>query len=63
MYWHIKDVIMKLLPPRNERRMSKRYWCKRLGCIDGCAALILQNRFGLYGFLDIFSGLEKFMKE
>jgi hypothetical protein len=54
---------MKFLPPRSERRMSKCYWYKRLGYIEGCAALVLKDPFGLYGFLDVFSGLEKFMKE
>jgi hypothetical protein len=63
MYWHIEDMIMKFLPPRNERRMSKCYWYKRLGCIKDCAALILKNPSCLHGFFDIFSRLEKFMKE
>jgi hypothetical protein len=63
MYWHIEDMIMKFLPPRSERRISKWYWYKRPRCIDGGAALILKNPFCLYGFLDVFSGLEKFMKE
>jgi hypothetical protein len=63
MYWHIKDMIMKFLPLRNERRMSKCYWHKGLGCIKGCAALVLKNPFFFYGFLDVLSGLEKFMKK
>jgi hypothetical protein len=63
MCWHIKDMIMKFMPPRNERRMSKCYWHKRLGCIEGCAALILKNPSFLHGFLDILSGLEEFMEE
>jgi hypothetical protein len=63
MYWHIKDMIIKFLPPSNERRMSNCYWHKRLGCIRGCAALVLKNPFCFYGFFDVLSGLEKFMKE
>jgi hypothetical protein len=63
MYWHIKDMIMKFLPPRNERRMSKCYWHKELGCIEGRAALILNNTSCLHGFLDILSRLEEFMEE
>jgi hypothetical protein len=63
MYWHIEDMIVKFLPPGSERRMSKCYWYKRLGCIDGCAALILKNPSCLHGFLDIFPRLEKFMKK
>jgi hypothetical protein len=56
-------MIMKLLPPRSEGRMSKCCWYKRPRCINGFTACILKDPFGLYGFLDIFSGLEKFMKE
>jgi hypothetical protein len=63
MYWHIKDVIMKFLPPRNEIRMSDCYWHKRPGCINSCAALVLKNPSCLHGFLDILSGLEEFMEE
>jgi hypothetical protein len=48
---------MKFLSPWNERRMSKCYWHKRLGCIEGCAALILKNPSCFYRFLDILSGL------
>jgi hypothetical protein len=54
---------MKFLPPRNERRVSKCYWHKRLGCIEGRAALILKNPSCLHGFLDILFGLEEFMEE
>jgi hypothetical protein len=61
MYWHVKNVIMKFLPPKDERRMSKCYWHKRLGCIKSCAAFILKDPSYFYGFLDILSGLEKFM--
>jgi hypothetical protein len=63
MHWHIEDVIMKFFPPRSEGGMSKCYWYKRVRCIDGFAACILKNPFCLYGFLVIFSGLEKLMKE
>jgi hypothetical protein len=63
MYWHVKDMIMKFLPPRSERRMSKCYWHKGLGCIKGCAALVLKNPFCFYRFFDVLSGLEKFMKK
>jgi hypothetical protein len=63
MYWHIKDMIMKFLPPMNERRMSKCYWHKGLGCIEGRAALILKNPSCLHGFLDILSRLKEFMEE
>jgi hypothetical protein len=63
MYWQIKDMIMKLLPPRNERRMRKCYWYKGLGCIEGCVALILKNPSCLHGFLDILSRLEEFMEK
>jgi hypothetical protein len=54
---------MKFLPPRSEGGMSKYCWYKRSRCINGFAAYILKDPFGMYGFLDIFSGLEKFMKE
>jgi hypothetical protein len=63
MYWHIKDVIMKFLPPGNERSMSDCYWHKKPGCINSCAALVLKNPSCLHGFLDILSGLEEFMEE
>jgi hypothetical protein len=63
MYWHIKDMIMKFLPPKNERRVSDCYWHKRPGGINFGAALVLKDPFCLYGFLDILSGLEEFMKE
>jgi hypothetical protein len=63
MYWHIEDVIMNFLPPRRKRGMSYCYWHKRPGCINSSAALVLEDPFFLYGFLDIFSGLEEFMKE
>jgi hypothetical protein len=63
MYWHIKDMIMKFLPPRNERRVSDCYWHKRPGCINSCAALVLEDPFCLHGFIDILSGLEEFMTE
>jgi hypothetical protein len=63
MYWHIKDMIMKFLPPRNIRGVSNCNWHKRLGCIEGCASLILKNHSCLHGFLDVLSGLEKFMEE
>jgi hypothetical protein len=63
MYWHIKYMIMKFLPLRNERRMSKCYWHKGLGCIEGRAALILKDPSCLHGFLDILSRLEEFMEE
>jgi hypothetical protein len=56
-------MIMKFLPPRNERRMSDYYWHKRLGCIKSCVALVLKNPSFLHGFLDILSGLEEFMEE
>jgi hypothetical protein len=32
-------------------------------CIEGRAALILKNPSCFYGFLDILSGLEKFMEK
>jgi hypothetical protein len=54
---------MKFLPPRNIRGVRKCYWHKRLGCIEGCDALILKNVSCLHGFLDVLSGLEKFMEE
>jgi hypothetical protein len=54
---------MKFLPPKNERRMSKCYWHKGLGCIEGRAALILKDPSCLHGFLDILSRLEEFMEE
>jgi hypothetical protein len=54
---------MKFLPPKNERRMSKCYWHKGLGCINSRAAFILKNPSYFYGFLDILSGLEKFMEK
>jgi hypothetical protein len=57
MYWHIEDMIMKFLPPRNERRMSKCYWYKRPGCIDGGAALILKNLFACMDSLTPSLGL------
>jgi hypothetical protein len=41
----------------------KEGWHKRLGCMEGCAALILKNPSCFYGFLDILSRLEKFMEE
>jgi hypothetical protein len=63
VYWHIKNVIVKFLPPRNERRVSQCYWHKGLGCIEDCAALVLKNPSCFYGFLDVLSGLEKFMKK
>jgi hypothetical protein len=63
VYWHVENVIMKFLPPTNERRMSKYYWHERLGCIKGRAALILKNSSCFYGFLDILFGLEKFMEK
>jgi hypothetical protein len=63
MYWHVKDVIMKFLPPRNERGMSRCYWHKWLGCINSCAAFILKNPSCFRGFFDILSRLEKFMEE
>jgi hypothetical protein len=63
VYWHVKDMIMNFLPPRNERRMSKCYWHKGLGCIKGCTALVLKIPSCFYGFLDVLSGLEKFMKK
>jgi hypothetical protein len=63
MYWHIKDMIMKFLPPMNKRGMSYYYWHKRPGCINSCAALVLKDPFCLNGFLDILFGLEEFMKE
>jgi hypothetical protein len=56
-------MIMKFLPPRNERRMSDYYWHKRPGCIKSCVALVLKNPSCLHGFLDILSGLEEFMEE
>jgi hypothetical protein len=56
MYWHVKNVIMKFLPPKDERRISKCCWHKGLGCIKSCAAFILKNP-------SCFSGLEKFMEE
>jgi hypothetical protein len=63
MYWHIKVMIMKFLPPGSERGMSDYYWHKRPRCINSCAALILKDPFCLHGFLDILSRLEEFMKE
>jgi hypothetical protein len=63
MYWHIKDMIMKFLSARNKRGMSYCYWHRRSGGINSCAALVLKDPFCLYGFLDVLSGLEEFMKE
>jgi hypothetical protein len=63
MYWHIEDVIMKLLPPRSKGGMSYCYWHKRVRCINSWAALILKDPFCLQGFLNILFGLEEFMKE
>jgi hypothetical protein len=56
-------MIMTFLPPRNIRGVRNCYWHKRLGCIKGCAALVLKNPSCLHGFLDILSGLEEFMEE
>jgi hypothetical protein len=63
VYWHVKNVIMKFFPPKDERRMSKCCWHKGLGCIKSHAAFILKNSSCIYGFLDILSGFEKFMKK
>jgi hypothetical protein len=63
MYCHIKDVVMKFLPPRSKRGMSYCFWHKRPGCINSWAALILEDPFFLQGFLDILAGHEEFMKE
>jgi hypothetical protein len=52
---------MKFSTPKNERRVSKCYWHKGLGCINSRAAFILKNPSFFHGFLDILSGLEKFM--
>jgi hypothetical protein len=56
-------MIMKFLPPKDERRMSKCCWHKGLGCIKSYAAFILKDPSCLYGFLDTLSRLEKFMEE
>jgi hypothetical protein len=63
MYWHIEDVVMKFLPPRNERRMSDCYWRKKPRGTYNCAALVLKNPSCLHGFLDTLSGLEELMEE
>jgi hypothetical protein len=63
MHWHIEDVIVEFLPPRSKREMNKCYWHKWIGYVNGFTTCVLKNPFSLYGFLDIFSGLEKFMKE
>jgi hypothetical protein len=56
-------MIVEFLPPISKRKMNKCYWHKRVGYVNGFTACILKNPLGMYGFLDIFSGLEKFMKE
>jgi hypothetical protein len=56
-------MIMKFLPPKDERRMSKCPWHEGLGCIKSCVAFILKDSSCFYGFLDTLSSLEKFMEE
>jgi hypothetical protein len=63
VYWHVKNVIMKFLPPKDERGMSKCCWHKGLGCIKSYVAFILKDPSCFYGFLDTLSRLEKFMEE
>jgi hypothetical protein len=63
VYWHVKNMIMKFLPPKDERRMSKCPWHEGLGCIKSCVAFILKDSSCFYGFLDTLSSLEKFMEE
>jgi hypothetical protein len=63
VYWLVKNMIMKFLLPKDERRMSKCCWHKGLGCIKSCGAFILKDPSFFYGFLDTLSRLEKFMEE
>jgi hypothetical protein len=62
MYWLIEDMIMKLLPPGNEKRMSYLFWYKGPS-INGWTALIFKDTFGLQAFFYFLSGLEEFMKK
>jgi hypothetical protein len=55
-------MIMKLLPPGGEKRMSYCCWCKGPG-INGWATLILKDSSGLYAIFDFLSGFEEFMEE
>jgi hypothetical protein len=55
-------MIMKLLPPGGEKRMSYCYWCKGPG-IDGWTALVLKDPSGLYVIFNFLSGFEEFMEK
>jgi hypothetical protein len=62
VYWLVEDMIMKLLPPGNEKRMS--YWCWYKGPnINSWTALIFKDPFGLQVFFNFLFGLEEFMKK
>jgi hypothetical protein len=62
VYWLTEDVVVKFLPPGNEKRMS--YCCWYEGpSINSWTALIFKDPFGLQTFFYFFSGLEEFMKK
>jgi hypothetical protein len=55
-------MIMELLPPGNEERMSYCYWCKEPG-IHSWTTLVFKDSSGLYVLFDFLSGFEEFMKK
>jgi hypothetical protein len=62
VHWLAEDMIMELLPPGDEERMSYCCWYKGPR-INSWAALIFKDPFGLQAFFYFFSGLEEFMKK
>jgi hypothetical protein len=55
-------MVMELLPPGDEERMSYCYCCKKPG-INSWAALVFKNPSGLDVLFDFLSGFEEFMKK
>jgi hypothetical protein len=55
-------MVMELLPPEDEERMSYCYWCKKPG-VNSWAALVFKDPSGLKVLFDFLSGFEEFMKK
>jgi hypothetical protein len=55
-------MVMELLPPGDEERVSYCYWCEKPG-INSWAALVFKDPCGLNVLFDFLSGFEEFMKK
>jgi hypothetical protein len=62
VHWLTEDMVMELLPPGDEERVSYCYWCEEPD-INSWAALVFKDPSDLNVLFDFLSRFEEFMRK